>query len=132
MNNDEKRSILSQLIHLAKIDNQIKESEYNFLLGVANQIGISKEELDDLFTSPAPYKSLHPESQRIVQFHRLILLMNVDRNISDIELEQIHKIGLKMGLNIQAINQTLAVMHEYEDKIIPPNILLNIFKTYYN
>jgi hypothetical protein len=37
-----------------------------------------------------------------------------------------------MGLNLQAIDQTLKVMHQYENNNIPPEILLNIFKTYYN
>ncbi len=132
MSKEEKRSILSQLIHLAKIDEHLKQSEYNFMLAIANQIGLSKDELDELFKNPAPIINLHPESQRIVQFHRLILLMNVDQNISDLEIEHIHKIGLKMGLNIQAINKTLDTMHSYENNIIPPDVLLKIFKTYHN
>jgi hypothetical protein len=58
--------------------------------------------------------------------------MNVDREIEPSELQKIHQLGIKMGLNLQAIDKTLAIMHQYENNSIPANVLLNIFKTYYN
>ena len=42
---DEKLSLLSEMIQFAKADNNFKEMEYNFILAVAEQIGISKEEV---------------------------------------------------------------------------------------
>lgn len=132
MGTDEKLSVLTELIYFAKSDGQVKDVEYNFLLSIANQIGVDKITFDDLFDNPAPKVHLPSESQRIVQFHRLLLLMNVDQIIEDSEIEKIHQLGLKMGLNIQAINKTLKVMHQYDNKIVPPEILLGIFKTYYN
>lgn len=132
MSTEEKLSVLSQLIAFAKADKQIKSVEYNFLLAIANQIGVTKEDFDHLLENPAPIVNLQPESQRIVQFHRLILLMNVDQEINQAELNTIHELGLKMGLNIQAVDKTLEVMHQYENKVIPPDVLLGIFKTYYN
>lgn len=132
MSSEEKLSALSQLIAFAKADNSIKHVEYEFLLAIANQIGVSKEDFDTLLDNPAPHVNLQHESQRIVQFHRLLLLMNVDRVIEAKELEKIHQLGLKMGLNIQAIDKTLEVMLQYENNNIPPEVLLGIFKTYYN
>ncbi|MFD0962994.1 TerB family tellurite resistance protein [Pseudofulvibacter geojedonensis] len=129
---DEKLSILTELIGFAKSDGKIKDVEYNFLLSIAQQIGVNKDTFDKLFKNPAPKVVLPSESQRIVQFHRLLLLMNVDQVIEDEELEKIHQLGLKMGLNIQAIDKTLDVMPQYKNNIVPPNVLLDIFKTYYN
>jgi len=132
MSTDEKLSVLTELISFAKSDGEVKNAEYTFLLSIAQQIGVEKDVFDNLFKNPAPRVALQPESQRIVQFHRLLLLMNVDQVVEDKELEKIHQIGLRMGLNTQAISKTLEVMTQYENNIVPPKVLLDIFKTYYN
>jgi hypothetical protein len=132
MSTEEKLSALSQLIAFARTGTVIKDVEYDFLVLIANQIGVQKTTFDKLLKNPVPHLNLKSESERIVQFHRLLLLMNVDREIEPCELQKIHQLGIKMGLNLQAIDQTLEVMHQYEDNNIPPKILLDIFKTYYN
>jgi len=132
MSTEEKLSALSQLIAFARTGKAIKNIEYDFLVLIANQIGVSKTEFDQLLNKPVPHVNLQSESERIVQFHRLLLLMNVDKQIENSELEKIHQLGLKMGLNIQAIDKTLEIMHQYKNNNIPPEVLLNIFKTYYN
>jgi len=132
MSTEEKLSALSQLIAFARSGKELKNVEYDFLVIIANQIGVDKTEFDNLLQNPVPHINLQSESERIVQFHRLILLMNVDRKIEPKELEKIHQLGLRMGLNIQAIDKTLKTMHEYPNNNIPPEVLLAIFKTYYN
>jgi hypothetical protein len=132
MSTEEKLSALSQLIAFARSGTVIKDVEYDFLVLVADQIGVDKNTFDRLLKNPVPHLNLKTESERIVQFHRLVLLMNVDREIEPSELQKIHQLGIKMGLNLQAIDKTLAIMHQYENNSIPANVLLNIFKTYYN
>jgi hypothetical protein len=132
MSTEEKLSALSQLIAFARSGMVIKDVEYDFLVLVADQIGVDKNTFDRLLKNPVPHLNLKTESERIVQFHRLVLLMNVDREIEPSELQKIHQLGIKMGLNLQAIDKTLAIMHQYENNSIPANVLLNIFKTYYN
>lgn len=132
MSYEEKLSALSQLIALARVTAEINETEYNFLLIIANQIGIDQATFNKLLDTPHPHVNILTESQRIVQFHRLILLMNVDHKATPEELNKIHQLGLKMGLNILAIDKTLEVMQQYKNNNIPPGILLDIFKTYYN
>ena len=129
---DEKLSLLSEMIQFAKADNNFKEMEYNFILAVAEQIGVSKEEVDLLKENKAEKKHLKPESQRILQFHRLVLLMNVDQEASDAELVSIKKIGLSMGLRPEAIDTVLEEMHNYPNKVIPPQELIAIFSRFYN
>ncbi|MGB1268437.1 MAG: TerB family tellurite resistance protein [Flavobacteriaceae bacterium] len=132
MSHEEKLSALSQLIAFARATNEITTVEYNFLVAIANQIGVTKEAFDKLLNRPYAFKNLKHESQRIVQFHRLLLLMNIDHVIAPKELDKIHQLGLKMGLNILAIDKTLKVMKNYENNNIPPEVLLDIFKTHYN
>ncbi|KKL63363.1 hypothetical protein LCGC14_2175830, partial [marine sediment metagenome] len=70
--------------------------------------------------------------ERILQFHRLVLLMNVDQVQTEREIAQLKKFGLDMGLRPTAIDQVLSVMHKYPDKVVPPQVLINIFKSHYN
>jgi uncharacterized tellurite resistance protein B-like protein len=128
----EKLSLLTEMIAFAKSDTKVNEVEYNFLLAVAGQIEISKADFDCLFQNPAPHKPIASESERIVQFHRLVLLMNIDQEIREEELIRLHEFGLRMGLNPNAIDKVLQVMGDYENNVVPPDVLLSIFKTYYN
>lgn len=132
MSDEEKLSAMSQLISFARAGNNINTIEYNFLLAIAKQIGVDEDAFRKLLDTPHPFVNIKHESQHIVQFHRLLLLMNVDHKIVPEELEKIHQLGLKMGLNILAIDKTLEVMKRYKNNNIPPDVLLDIFKTYYN
>ena len=120
------------MISFAKVDKTIKESEYNFLLGVALQLGIDKETFDSLFDNKAEKIMLKSQADRILQFHRLVLLMNVDQDQNELEVGKLHNIGLGMGLPPSAIEQVLTVMHKYPNKVVPPDVLINIFKAHYN
>ncbi|TSE10716.1 MULTISPECIES: hypothetical protein [Aquimarina] len=129
---EEKLSLLSEMVEFAKVDKELKEQEYNFILAVAAQLQITKEEIDALVEKEAEKKSLQPESQRILQFHRLILLMNVDQETSQVEIHKIKEIGLHMGLRTEAIDTVLEKMHDYPNKVIPPKELITIFTRFYN
>ena len=132
INRVEKLSLLSEMIAFARVDNSLKEIEYNFLLGVAKQLGISQTDFDYLLTNPVSYVSLKSYSERIVQFHRLVLLMNIDTEVSARELNKLHNFGLRMGLNFDAINKVLELMESFPNKVIPPDFLIDIFKVQYN
>ncbi len=128
---EEKLSILAEMISFARADNVISDSEYYFLLSVSEQLGIDKETFESLFETPV--KKIMPKTQaeRILQFHRLVLLMNVDEQHKS-EVTNLHNIGLGMGLPPAAIDQVLSIMHQYPNKIVPPDVLINIFKAHYN
>lgn len=129
---EEKLSILSEMIAFAKVDDIVKEPEYNFLLSVALKLEIEKSIFDDLFENESEHIIPKTQADRIVQFHRLLLLMNVDKEQLQFEVSRLHNIGLSMGLPPSAISQVLEVMHQYPDKVVPPDVLINIFKAYYN
>ncbi|GFZ87405.1 hypothetical protein GCM10011531_18430 [Aquaticitalea lipolytica] len=132
INRVEKLSLLSEMIAFAQTDTNIKSIEYKFLLGVARQLEISQEDFDYLFKYPVTYVHLKSHSERIVQFHRLVLLMNLDKDISEKELVKLHNFGLRMGLSHESINRVLDVMESFPNKIVPPDFLIEIFKVQYN
>ena len=128
----EKLSLLSELIKLARCDHKVREQEYEFLLTIAQSINVSKEDFDSLFDKYIEFAPPESEFDRILQFHRLVLVMNVDQETSDLEIKFIKDIGIRLGLNPFATNQVLVEMNKYPEKVIPPEKLIEIFKAYYN
>ncbi|WP_136479831.1 TerB family tellurite resistance protein [Cognatitamlana onchidii] len=136
INRVEKLSLLSEMIAFAKYDKDIKRIEYNFLLGVAKQLDISREDFEYLLENPISYTHLKSHSERIVQFHRLVLLMNIEQEYGDNNnskgVVKLYNFGLRMGLSHESITKVLYLMESFPNKIVPPDVLIDIFKTQYN
>ncbi|HZW62380.1 MAG TPA: TerB family tellurite resistance protein [Flavobacteriaceae bacterium] len=131
-NRIEKLSLLSEMIAFAKVENSLKPIEYSFLLAIAKQLDISREDFDYLIEHPVSYMHLKSHSERIVQFHRLVLLMNIDREHTPQEITKLHNFGLRMGLSHESINKVLYLMESFPNKIVPPDVLIDIFKVQSN
>lgn len=136
INKVEKLSLLSEMIAFAKYDKDIKRIEFNFLLGVAKQLDISREDFEYLLENPISYTHLKSHSERIVQFHRLVLLMNIEQehneNNNSAGAIKLYNFGLRMGLSHESITKVLYLMESFPNKIVPPDVLIDIFKTQYN
>ncbi|TRZ42777.1 TerB family tellurite resistance protein [Robertkochia solimangrovi] len=132
-NKKEKLSLLSEMIALVRSDHDINQREYDFINAMAQHMEVGQEELEVLFTrKETPYTPPQAEAERILQFHRLVLLMNMDQQQRPNEMRTLKEFGLRMGLNPVAMDRVLMEMHSYPDKVLPPGVLINIFKTYYN
>ncbi|MEW4924981.1 TerB family tellurite resistance protein [Algibacter sp. 2305UL17-15] len=136
INRVEKLSLLSEMIAFAQYEKNIKDIEYNFLLGVAKQLDISREDFDYLINHPVHYTHLKSHSERIVQFHRLVLLMNIEqehgKSKNSSGVIKLYNFGLRMGLSHESISKVLYLMESFPNKIVPPDVLIDIFKTQYN
>jgi uncharacterized tellurite resistance protein B-like protein len=128
----EELGLLTQLVLFANADNEIKEVEFQFIMSIAAQMGVTPEEFRSIFETHFEQAPPKLEGDRIVQFHRLVLLMNVDLEVRHEEMDMIRKIGLKMGLNAQAIDIVLMEMHSYPNKVVPTERLIEIFSKYHN
>jgi len=132
MQKDHKKALISDFIVLAKADDKVTGSEYDFINRLAERMEVPQEEVDALFQDPLPSKPIFSEMERITHFHKLVLLMNVDRETHEKEVVVLRNFGLKMGIRTGAVEQILTEMNNYEDKIIPSEELIKIFQTYYN
>lgn len=129
---EEKLSLLKDLIIVANADGHFREEEQQFIYAIAEQMGITPKEYIRLFKENIEHAPPLLEMDRIVQFQRIILVMNVDQNVSLAEIKQVQNLGLKMGLHPAAINQVLTEMHNYANKMLPPVRLIEIFKAHHN
>lgn len=128
----DKRQILSEMIHLAQVDQELDAREYDFIVVVAQRLGVDKTALDKLIEKPDEIGVYKTELERITQFHRLVLLMNVDKQTHVTEINAIRNHGMRMGMRPEAIEQVLQEMNDHENKMIPAKRLIEIFKKYYN
>lgn len=129
---EEAKVLLSQLIDILTIDGEAHKQELELLIGIAKLMGVSKMELIELFDHPKPFTPPKSELDRILQFHRLVLMINVDEMITSQELELIRKQGLLMGLRHNQVEAVLTEMRKHDNNMIPPDRLLEIFKAYNN
>jgi hypothetical protein len=132
MNKENNLALVSDLIVLARADDKVTLTEYDFIMRLAFRMDLEKNDVDQLFKNPLPTKNKFSELERITHFHKLVLLMNVDRETHDKEIIAIKNFGLKMGIREGLINQVLVEMEKHEDKVIPSEELIKIFKTFYN
>ncbi|WP_224489367.1 TerB family tellurite resistance protein [Robertkochia flava] len=130
---EEKLSLLSDLIDLVRSDHAVNEREYRFIRAVARQMHVEEEELGKLFSSQRP-RFVVPvtEPERILHFQRLLLVMNIDRGKNANEIYALKDVSLRMGLNPVAVDQVLRVMDSYPDRIVPPKVMIEIFRVHYN
>ncbi len=132
MNSGHHKSLLSDLITLAQADGIIDSAEHDFIHRIGSRMGLDFDAIEDLFENPQPSVPLFSEMERITHFHKLLLVMNVDRETHEKEVVALRNFGLKMGIRPGAIDQILLKMDQFEDKIIPAQELIAIFQSYYN
>ena len=132
MNDINNQSLISDLIFLAEADGKLTHSEYDFILRLAKRMDVTKEKVNNLFKNPIHTKTEFTELERITHFHKLILLMNVDRETHKKEVIAVKNFGLKMGIRSDVINQILERMNEYKDKVMPSSEIIQIFRANYN
>lgn len=128
----EKINLVSEMIAFSVIDGRLHEREYQFVWIVAQELGISKKEFNDLFHQELPISVIKSEFERIQQFYRLALLMHIDGVLHQKEEEAIRQIAINMGLNPNATNRVLMLMKASPNAMIPPQVLLEHFQEQLN
>ncbi len=128
----EKISLLSDMIAFAIVDGELHEREYMFLSIIAVELGISKEELKQLFHEEHRSEIIKNEFERIQQFYRLALLMHCDGILHEREQVKIHEIGINMGLNPHAIKRVLKAMEQSPTRMVHSDFLLEVFQEQLN
>ena len=130
----EKLSHLNDLIKLSKVDGEESHMESNFINSVAARLGIEKGDVVKIkdgkmeITFSPPKK----ESKVIEQFHRLIILIGIDKLIYKEEVTFCVELGVRMGLNYNAITEVLRKTMRNPAYIMHLDEVEKIFKKYSN
>jgi pimeloyl-ACP methyl ester carboxylesterase/uncharacterized tellurite resistance protein B-like protein len=125
-------SAIVELIKLAKVDNNFVKHEFEFIHTLAKMMGMSTDDFQELFNRYIEFTPPSLEFDRILQFQRLILLMNIDGKMSPEEIEHVQNLALRMGLNPHATDELIRYLKENPNKLISPDKLLQLFKLHHN
>ena len=129
---EEKIKLLSEMIAFSVVDGRLHEREYQFVWIVAQELGVGKNEFNELFRNELPVGVIKSEFERIQQFYRLALLMHCDGVLHPKEDEAIRQIAINMGLNPSATNRILKLMQQSPNAMISPEVLLSLFQEQLN
>lgn len=128
---DEKKSILIDLIRLADADGDIDLNESFFISKIAQRLGVDDEALEEMYLSPnQPVQSLNSEFSRILQLQRLFMTMCVDGEIEKEELDYIRSVGLRLGLDLNTLNNLLTSLKRNPNQELPN--IWESFKKHHN
>ena len=108
------------------------DKEYDILLSIATELQIDKPTFLDLFRKRDEIKVIKEEFSRILQFYRLALLMYIDGVLHQKELIAINEIGIKMGLNPNAMQRILSLMEAAPDRLVKPETIIAAFQVQHN
>jgi len=128
----QKLSLIQDLIALSEADGHKSLREGDFIHTIASSLGISEVEVAQLKNNPVPYAPEYKETDRIIQFYRLLLLMGVDQHKTVEEISFCKETALKMGLNPVAVNKTMEQILNSESGMISPEAVVKIFQVQHN
>jgi len=130
---EEKVSHLNDLIKLSRIDGRENLNEINFINSVADRLGISRKDLKQIREKSSKVNFSLPDDmyQLMMQYHRLIVLMGIDRIISQEEKDFCTRLGLKMKLKKAAINEIIDKAIDTPRHIISVDDIEQVFYRHY-
>lgn len=129
---EEKLSVLTELIKMARADEDVRQEEYSLMLAMANVLGVSKNEFDRLFEENIQIHTPASEFERILQFHRLILVAKIDKNLHPRELAHLRHCGHRLHFRPEAIDQVMDLIKKSGAAAPSVEAMLAIFKIYHN
>ena len=130
---EEKISHLNDLINLSRIDGSENLTEINFISSVADRLGISRDDLKIIKDKTEKVEFIPSQDmyQLMMQYHRLIILMGIDRIIAPEEKEFCLKLGLKMKLKKEALLEIIDKAIDIPRHIISVEEIERIFYRHY-
>jgi len=130
---EQKLSHLKTLYHLASADQILTKAEMIFIRNVAERLGVSMVELENIDPSIEPELILPDKEYKIYAlFHRLAIIIMLDNEIDERERHFIFNLGVKMGLHPNAINEIVNIISERGAISVTPSEISAIFAKYQN
>lgn len=100
---------IANLIKLAKSDGELDHREVMVIYGVAQKMGVSKLEMDEIIERADTIETSVPseESDKIRYFYQLLILATVDSNVDDDEVALLTKIGGELKLDSNKVAKAI-------------------------
>ena len=100
----EKKTMLADLVELAKSDGVVTIPELTYLVWVANKLGVDKSELMTIVNEKRPSYRKVSINQRVEHFHRMLNMVFVDGVVTDEEIDSCKAIANQIGLDSSKVD----------------------------
>ena len=125
---------MNDLIRLSRIDGNESLHEVNFINSVADRLGVDRQKVKEIKNDSKDVRFTPPSDmyQIMMQYHRLIVLMGIDRIITQEEKDFCLELGKKMSLKVEAIGEIIDKAIDNPRHIISVDDIEEVFYKYYN
>jgi len=132
LNKEQKLNLLSQLVKMAKADKVFKFVEFKYLTDVAEVLGITSGQLDEIIEKDivAPIPKKMPDRTR--QIYRLSVMMMVDGEISKEEMILLKNYAVELGLDPSGVELMIHRMEQNKGGMLLDKELMRIFSIQLN
>ena len=121
---------LQLIYHLACADTIITKAELVYIRNVAERLGVDLAELEK-FNSAEPELELPDKEYKLYSlFHRLVIIIMVDNEVTETEKRYCFNLGVKMGLHPNAIGEIMEYIITNGPMYSLPQEITAIFRKY--
>lgn len=95
------------LILIARLDGKMHENESKYLQKIANNIGLTEEQIKEIVSQPDQYPFVPPYSKedRYERFIHLIQMALADGDLPEQEGEFIKRLGINLGFTAESVEE---------------------------
>jgi uncharacterized tellurite resistance protein B-like protein len=131
---DQKQTHILTLLMLAEADNRDHINEIRFINYVADRIGLSESDVQEIDKHPERLTFSLPESEedRMTVLYDLLFLMKIDGDVAEEEKELVRELGVRLGFRISMVEEFIQTIAKYVGQEVPTNALLDIIRKYMN
>ena len=127
-------AVIYMLLRLMAADGYRDRREYIYILKVANELGLTAEDIanlkvEDVFTD---WKLPSNEGERMIILYYLLFMMKTDGNVSPEEEILVKELGHTLGFRIDLVSDLIQVIKSYEITNSPSEQLIDKIRTYLN
>ncbi len=99
------KGLFNNLVMLARVDGEVAASEQNLLNRIANRLGLTSEQVQEIMAHPDAYPMVPPSSkeERYDRFIQFIEMICIDGIVDPSEEKLANKYGLALGFESEAI-----------------------------
>lgn len=127
-------AIIAMLIRLMAADGRKDRNEFAFILHVAGELGMTREDLlelrPEIFAKPPVLPSA--EKDRMIILYYLLFMMNTDGIVSQEEENLVKDFGYHLGFRIELVADLASVIKSNPPNAAPTDEMLEEIRRYLN
>jgi uncharacterized tellurite resistance protein B-like protein len=104
-----RKSHVKNLVTVALADGQLSPEEWELLVSIADRLGITERETDNIKNNPDDISFIPPKKydEKVQQIEDLVAVMTIDREINEKEVDLCKKISLKLDVLPQIVDNII-------------------------